>query len=87
MNWDFLARTRTKQNVKNVIWSFPHPKDCSDMLTKDTPKCQRHILRRRLGDEVNPQRGEKNETLDLHRQKECYRKKLLHCQVSGITEE
>ena len=81
MNWDFLATIRMRQNVKNAIWSFPHPKDCNDMLTKHMPKCQKHIFRRRLGEWVNPKRGMKNETLDLHKQKECYREKLLHYQV------
>ena len=87
MHWDFLARSRTEQNVKNAIWSLPHPKGCNDMLTKHTLKCQRHILRRRHGDSPKPKRRKKNEMLDLHRQKECYWKILLHCQVSGITEE
>ena len=69
VNWDFLARIRMRQNVKNAIWSFPHPKDCNDMLTKHMPKCQKHILRRRLGDSLKPKRRKTNEMLDLHRQK------------------
>jgi len=82
MHWDFLARSRTKQNVKNAIWSLPHPKDCNDMLTKRMQKCQKHILKRRLGDSPKPKRKMKNEMLDLHRQKECYQKKITTLTIS-----